>query len=37
LTDSAWLAEVRREAIALAAEVDRVIGELRERLARGWD
>ena len=37
LTESAWLAEVRREVIALAAEVERVIGELRERLARGWD
>jgi hypothetical protein len=37
LTESAWLAEVRREVIALAAEVDRVIGELRARLARGWD
>jgi hypothetical protein len=37
LTESAWLAEVRREVIALAAEVDRVISELRERRARGWD
>ena len=37
LTDSAWLAEVRREIAALAAETDQFIGELRERLARGWD
>jgi len=37
LTEPAWLAEVRREIAALAAETDRIIGELRERLARGWD
>jgi hypothetical protein len=37
LTDSAWLAKARREIAALAAETERVIGELRERLARGWD
>jgi hypothetical protein len=37
LTESAWLAEVRREIGALAAETDRIIAELRERLARGWD
>jgi hypothetical protein len=37
LTDSAWLAEVRREIATLKAETDRLIGELRERLERGWD
>jgi hypothetical protein len=37
LTESVWLDAVRREIAALAAETDRVIGELRERLARGWD
>jgi hypothetical protein len=37
LTESAWLAEVRREIATLKAETDRIIGELRERLGRGWD
>lgn len=36
-TESAWLAEARREIAALTAETDRVIAELRERLARGWN
>jgi hypothetical protein len=37
LTETSWLTEVRREIAALAAETDQIIGELRERLARGWD
>ena len=35
LTETGWLAEVRREIAAVAAETDRIIGELRVRLARG--
>ncbi|MFA5057894.1 MAG: hypothetical protein WC485_07255, partial [Opitutaceae bacterium] len=37
LTAPDWLAEVRREIADLARETDTVIGELRERLERGWD
>ncbi len=37
LTESVWLEDVRREISALAAEVDLIIGQLRERLGRGWD
>lgn len=37
LVDSAWLDRVVREIAALARENDAIIGELRERLKRGFD
>ena len=37
LVDSAWLDGVVREIAALARENDAIIGELRERLKRGFD
>ena len=37
LADPAWLADIRAEASALAAEVDAIITELRGKLDRGFD
>ncbi len=37
LVDPTWLADVDREVADLAAETDRIIGELRERLKQGFD
>jgi hypothetical protein len=37
LIDQAWLDVAHREVTALAAETDRLIGELRARLKRGFD
>jgi hypothetical protein len=37
LTEDGWLAGIRREIATLVRENDAIVGELRERLKRGFD